>query len=303
MIEAAAQAGIRITLLDACYLHGGIGKPPDEGQLRFTDGDADAWARRVERAATTSRASRSAPRSTACGPWTRTRRRIVAAWAARARARRCTRTCRSSRPRTRSASPPTARTPTQLLAEAGALSERFSAVHATHVTDGDVALLGGAARTCCLCPTTERDLADGIGPARRLREAGARLALGSDSHAVIDLFEEARAVELDERLATRRARSAQAARPAARGHRGRLPEPRLAGGRPHRGGRAGRPRHDLARRRAPGRHTGRHALESVVFAGAAGDVRHVMVGGAWVVRDGAHVRIDVAAALAAALPG
>ena len=55
---------------------------------------------------------------------------------------------------------------------------------------------------CCVCPTTERDLADGIGRMRRLAEAGASLSLGSDSHAVIDLFEEARAVELDERLAS-----------------------------------------------------------------------------------------------------
>ena len=55
-----------------------------------------------------------------------------------------------------------------------------------------------------MCPTTERDLADGIGPARALADAGSPLALGSDSHAVIDLFEEARAVELDERLRTER---------------------------------------------------------------------------------------------------
>ena len=54
------------------------------------------------------------------------------------------------------------------------------------------------------CPTTERDLGDGVGPSRRLADAGARLTLGSDSHAVIDLFEEMRAVELDERLATMR---------------------------------------------------------------------------------------------------
>src|SRR5207248_9612332 len=94
------------------------------------------------------------------------------------------------------------RSPTGVLAEAGALSERFTAVHATHMTDVDIGLLGDAGATCCLCPTTERDLADGIGPARRLRDAGARLSLGSDSHAVIDLLEEARAVELDERLAS-----------------------------------------------------------------------------------------------------
>ena len=63
-------------------------------------------------------------------------------------------------------------------------------------------LLGGAGAHCCLCPTTERDLADGIGPAARLRDAGAALALGSDSNAIIEPLEEARAVELDERLAS-----------------------------------------------------------------------------------------------------
>ena len=78
-----------------------------------------------------------------------------------------------------------------------------TAVHATHLTDDDVAALAGTG--VCLCPTTERDLADGIGPARALADAGSPLSLGSDSHAVIDiLFEEARALEMHERLATER---------------------------------------------------------------------------------------------------
>ena len=54
----------------------------------------------------------------------------------------------------------------------------------------------------CMCPTTEADLADGVGPARALASAGSPLSLGSDSHAVIDLLEEARRVELGERLIT-----------------------------------------------------------------------------------------------------
>jgi len=76
-------------------------------------------------------------------------------------------------------------------------------VHATHLTDSDVRLLGGSATSACFCPTTERDLGDGVGPSRALRDAGSPLTLGSDSHAVVDPFEEMRAVELDERLATR----------------------------------------------------------------------------------------------------
>jgi len=95
-------------------------------------------------------------------------------------------------------------TPTEVLAGAGALGPRTSAVHATHLSSRDIALLGGSETVACFCPTTERDLGDGIGPARALREAGARLTLGSDSHAVVDPFEEMRAVEMHERLASRR---------------------------------------------------------------------------------------------------
>jgi formiminoglutamate deiminase len=96
------------------------------------------------------------------------------------------------------------RTPTTLLADLGLLGERLTAVHATHLTPADIDLLGSAAVTACFCPTTERDLADGIGPSRGLVEAGARLALGSDSHAVIDPLEETRALELNQRLSTLR---------------------------------------------------------------------------------------------------
>ena len=72
------------------------------------------------------------------------------------------------------------------------------------MTARDIALLGQSGTAVCLCPTTERDLADGVGPAAALRDAGCRIRLGTDSHAVVDLFEEARAVELDERLVSRR---------------------------------------------------------------------------------------------------
>ena len=75
-------------------------------------------------------------------------------------------------------------------------------MHATHLTASDIALLGDTGTGVCFCPTTERDLADGIGPARALHDAGSPLSLGSDQHAVIDMFEELRGLELHERLAT-----------------------------------------------------------------------------------------------------
>src|SRR5690606_12577440 len=92
------------------------------------------------------------------------------------------------------------RTPTEVFADAGCLDRpgSFTAVHAIHLTDGDHALLAG--HNVCACPTTEADLGDGIIPALRHRQHGAGLALGSDSNAVIDLVQEARLLEMHERL-------------------------------------------------------------------------------------------------------
>src|SRR5690606_11806789 len=76
-----------------------------------------------------------------------------------------------------------------------------TAVHGTRLESEDVELLSSTGTTVCLCPTTEADLGDGIGPARRLADAGVRLALGTDQHAVIDVFAEARSLEWHQRLA------------------------------------------------------------------------------------------------------
>jgi cytosine/adenosine deaminase-related metal-dependent hydrolase len=95
-------------------------------------------------------------------------------------------------------------TPVQALADAGVLGPGFTGVHLTHLSAADRALLAGTDTIACFCPTTERDLADGIGPARALADAGVRIALGSDQNAVVDPFEEIRGLEMDERLASGR---------------------------------------------------------------------------------------------------
>jgi cytosine/adenosine deaminase-related metal-dependent hydrolase len=77
-------------------------------------------------------------------------------------------------------------------------------VHATHLTPMDIELLGASGTTCCICPSTEADLGDGIGPAVALSSAGSALSLGSDSHAMIDILTEARLLEWFQRLATGR---------------------------------------------------------------------------------------------------
>jgi cytosine/adenosine deaminase-related metal-dependent hydrolase len=192
-------------------------------------------------------------------------------------------------------------TPTALLHYEGALSERFTAVHATHVSEEDITLLGDARAYCCLCPTTERDLADGIGRARRLRDAGCGLTVGTDSNAIIEPLEEARAIELDERLATgvRGGHSADHLL-AATTSSGYASLGWAEGGAIRAGALA-----DLVCIRLDGVRLVGSApgdlLDALVFAGAAADVRDVIVGGDFVVREGAHVSLDVTGELAAAM--
>ena len=197
LLAAADEVGIRIRLLDTCYLASGFGTAPEGVQVRYSDGHAERWAERVAtfdepRVAAAIHSVRAVPRD----------QLKVVVDAAQGKPLHVHLSEQVAENEACLAA--TGLTPTQLLAEAGALGPLTSAVHATHLTDDDIRLLGESRTNVCFCPTTERDLADGIGPARRLQDAGATLTLGSDSHAVIDLFEEMRAVEMHERLATQR---------------------------------------------------------------------------------------------------
>ena len=203
LIEAAAQAGVRLTLLDTCYVAGGFDQPLAGPQLRFGDGDAHRWADRVDslsgpadrvRVGAAIHSVRAVPAHELA---------VVAQWAA---SRGVPLHFHLSEQVAENAACLARHgvTPTRLLADSGALGSASVAVHATHLTDDDVALLGDGSTGVCFCPSTERDLADGIGPAGALRAAGSPLSLGSDGQSVIDLFEEARGLELDERLATNR---------------------------------------------------------------------------------------------------
>ncbi len=195
LLAAADEAGIRIRLLDTCYLAAGIGTGPQGVQQRFSDGDATRWAERVagfddDRVGAAIHSVRAVPRD-------------QLPTVVEAAAGRPLHVHLSEQPAENEACLAAyGLTPTQLLAEAGALGPATSVVHATHLTATDIDLLGDSGTHVCFCPTTERDLADGIGPSRALHTAGAALTLGSDSHAVIDLFEEMRAVEMHERLRT-----------------------------------------------------------------------------------------------------
>lgn len=287
VIAAAEEAGLRLTLLDTCYLRPGFDGGPLEGAaLRFSDRDAQAWARRADGLADGPRlrlgAAIHSVRAVAPDAI-----RVVADWAKDRGAPLHLHL--SEQPEENLASlRSTGMTPTELIDSCGVLGPQTTAVHAIHLTPTDIRRLGQTGTGICVCPTTERDLGDGVCAADQLQAAGSPLCLGSDSNAVIDLFEEARAVELDRRLVTggrgwlsssALLRAATAQGMAALGwnsgelRRGTLADfatlnlsgPRLAG--------AG-----LA-----------DLLPRVVFGAGAGDVRSVVVGGELVVEDGHHV--------------
>jgi formimidoylglutamate deiminase len=98
----------------------------------------------------------------------------------------------------------TGRTPVAFLCEEGVLGPRFTGVHAVHVTPEEVRALAAARASVCACPTTERNLGDGVVPADLFFNAGVNVALGTDSHAQIDLLEDARELEYHLRLKTLR---------------------------------------------------------------------------------------------------
>ncbi|MEV0672775.1 formimidoylglutamate deiminase [Mycobacterium sp. NPDC050441] len=303
LIAGAAEAGLRLTLLDTCYLSSAPdGAPLNEGpQQRFGDGSGAAWAERVE---TLRRETQASP-GLLVGAALHSVRGVpvehmpaVVEWAdanqaplhvhsseQRAEIDQCIAVHR--------------RTPTAVLKDAGVLGSRTTAVHATHLTDRDLADLDETATGVCFCPTTERDLGDGIGPAPALLDLKGLFSLGSDSHAVIDLFEEARAVELDERLARQKRGIIAAAK---------LLEAATIGGQ-HAlgwtdagefrvGARADLVAVDLGSVRTAGSGA---SVEALVFAAAAGDVTDVVIDGRVVVSDRRHVTVDAAAELAATI--
>lgn len=297
LLEAASEVGIRITLIDACYLSGGFDQAGTEGvQRRFSDGDASRWCDRVvemkpgngQRMAAAVHSVRAVPAAAI---------QQVAAFSAemgwplhahvseqRAEVDDCVAA--------------TGRRPLEVLESAAALQCGFTAVHAVHSDPRDVVTLGDSGAHVCACPTTERDLGDGIGPFARMRDVGVRVCLGSDSHAIIDGFEESRALEMDARLLSEQRvvfaapellRAATSAGMESLG----WPAGGLAPGEPA----------DFVSVRTDTRRTAGSdpaLAATAIFAASAADVETVVVGGETIVDGGEHVSLgDPAAAMAA----
>ncbi len=205
VVRAAHDAGLRICLLRVLYERGGHQQQLDPVQRRFCDGRVEDALRDVE----TLQSHYAKSPGVRIGLAPHSVRAVSEAWLREANAFATDRdlpihmhVSEQLRELEECKLEHQGRTPVQVLSDLGVLSERFVAVHATHLTPGEAELLGQARAFACICRTTERDLGDGLPDIGTLRDAGARFCMGTDSHAMSCPFEEARAVELDERSRT-----------------------------------------------------------------------------------------------------
>ena len=210
VVRAAREVGLRVALLRVAYARSGFDTQPNPQQSRFITPDADTFLKHLDalgsdlaRGYATGGGEDAAPAA-----WVG-----VAPHSVRAVPLQYLReVCEHARSRSlpvhmHVAEQPAeneaclaehGRTPVTLLADEGFLVERFTAVHAVHIDAGEARSL--AVANVCACPTTERNLGDGIVPADLLFDAGARISLGTDSHTQIDLLEDARELEYHLRL-------------------------------------------------------------------------------------------------------
>jgi formimidoylglutamate deiminase len=203
VLRAANDTGLRIALLRVAYARAGYELDPNPQQARFSETEPELYLKRFEqlRSDCASVASRAwvgvAPHSVRAVPLDYLKKIIRYANEQRlpvhmhvaeqlAEVSACIEEY--------------GRSPVALLATEGLLNERFTAVHAIHVTPKAVHALAEAGAMICACPTTERNLGDGVVPADLFFADGIRISLGSDSHVQIDLLEDARELEYHLRL-------------------------------------------------------------------------------------------------------
>jgi formimidoylglutamate deiminase len=200
LAEAAVAAGLEITLLPAAYYRAGwagADLAPTPGQVRFCDVSVEAFLERVDGL----RAWAADVDGVSVGVAAHSTRAVPAGWleaiAQYADHHGLVRHVHASEQRRELAeiADEYGCSPIELLARTGFLGPRTSVIHAIHVDDRDVQLLAESDSIVVTCPTTEGNLGDGVLPGLRYRDAGVRLAIGTDEQTRIDPFEELREME------------------------------------------------------------------------------------------------------------
>ncbi|MGH9929629.1 MAG: formimidoylglutamate deiminase [Pyrinomonadaceae bacterium] len=206
VVRAANDVGLRIALLRVAYARSGYETETNPQQLRFIESDPEAYLRDLEQLGKDLGDGDSpgkmawtavAPHSVRAVPLDYLKEVIGAANSKQLPVHMHV----AEQPAEVSACiAEYGRSPVALLATEGLLSEHFTGVHVIHVTPKAVRLLADAGAMVCACPTTERNLGDGIVPVDSFFNQGVRVSLGTDSHVEIDLLEDARELEYHLRL-------------------------------------------------------------------------------------------------------
>ncbi len=202
VVAAAESVGIRICLLNVCYATGGINQPLWSEQRRFATPDIDAFLTNTEALAA---AVVGSPLVTV-GVAPHSIRAVPREWLGELHRFTATR----GLPMHMHVAEQPAEVdacmqeyglrPGHLLAEDGVLDGNFTAIHGTHLDDTEISLFGRARAGVCLCPTTERDLGDGLARIEQFVAQRVALCIGTDSQTIIDPLEELRLIEYHERL-------------------------------------------------------------------------------------------------------
>jgi formimidoylglutamate deiminase len=202
VIAAAQSVGIRIVLLRTAYLRSGYELPLDPGQIRFFESTRAFLENMSSLISECSKASSEvrfgvAPHSIRAVPLHDLKE--IAAWSRENHLPLHMHVAEQIAENT-ACKREYGLTPVALFSKERLLGRDFTAVHAIHINSDEIAMLADANATICSCPTTERNLGDGIIAADRVMAAGIRVALGSDSQAQIDPLEDARELDYHLRL-------------------------------------------------------------------------------------------------------
>jgi formimidoylglutamate deiminase len=220
VIRAAGDIGLRIALLRVAYVRSGFQTEPNARQARFIESDAELYLKNLEALADSVRSPTVKERQAANGALANARasdaisvgvaphsvRAVPLDYVKRVIAFANERDLKihmhvAEQPAEVSACVEEyGRTPVALLESEGLLSDRFTAVHAIHVTPKAISSFAKTGAMVCACPTTERNLGDGVVPADEYRRNDVSICLGTDSHTQIDLLEDARELEYHLRL-------------------------------------------------------------------------------------------------------
>ena len=192
VIRAARDVGLRIVLLRVGYARAGFQTTENPRQRRFIDANVDAYLKRVD----SLRMAIGEDDLVTVGLAPHSVRAVPREWLAeiaKAAPLELTHFHVAEQPaEVQACLNETGLRPVELLEACGLLHERATLVHAVHLTPGEISTAGRRAVNVCACPSTERNLGDGVVLADALAAAGASLCLGSDSQAQIDLLDEHR---------------------------------------------------------------------------------------------------------------